>query len=136
MITALPGGALIGVGIMQSNVVLGIGGAILLMLLVFPTLIYVGLGLAFGDHAVALDNAGPTEALEKSWGLASGNRLHLFLFLFVYGIARLALAIAGLMMLCIGALFTVPISRAVTDVGFTEGYLLLTGHTASAEVFD
>ena len=103
-------------------------------LIAVPVGFYIGLGLAFGDHAVALDALGPTDALEKSWEMASGNRLYLLLFLFVYGVVNVIAVFVGLLMLCIGALFTIPTARAVTDIGFTEGYLMLTGRAGDGGV--
>ena len=127
VVSALPGIGLVVAGLMMEMYGLSIGGGVLIMLLSVPVLIYVGLGLSMGDHAVALDELGPTAALEKSWSLVRGNRIPLFLFLFVYGLARIASLIVGVLMLCIGAFFTVPTVRAITDIGFTQGYLLLTG---------
>lgn len=130
-VSALPGVGLIGGGLMMEMYGLSILGGVLIFLICIPVMIYIGLGLSMGDHAVALDELGPTEALEKSWTLVSGNRLHLFIFLLVYGLARVASVLVGLLMLCIGALFTVPTVRAITDVGFTQGYLMLTGRAGT-----
>ncbi|MDG1483952.1 MAG: hypothetical protein P8R54_30455 [Myxococcota bacterium] len=129
LVAAAPGGGILLFGVINENTPLLILGAVVALLLGVPVMVYIGLGLAFGEHAVTLDELGPTEALERSWELASGNRLHLFLFLLVYGFLRLVSVFVGLLMLCIGVLFTVPITRAVTDTGFTSSYLLLTNKT-------
>ncbi|MFT5680443.1 MAG: hypothetical protein ACI8RZ_001349 [Myxococcota bacterium] len=139
LVAAVPGGVLIVFAVLNQSIPIGILGGVLIVLISVPALFYIGLGLAFGDHAVTLDELGPTDALERSWELASGNRLHLFLFLLVYGLVRLASAIVGLLMLCIGWIVTIPIARAVTDTGFTESYLLLTGKAGLGDlagVFD
>jgi hypothetical protein len=139
LVSGLPGGGLLFYGAINRSIPMMGAGGVLLLLLCLPVLIYIGLGLAFGEHAVTLDELGPTEALERSWQLASGNRLQLFLFLLVYAIARFVAAIVGLLMLCVGALVTIPVARAVTDTGFTESYLLLTGKAGLddlAGVFD
>lgn len=139
LVAGVPGGGILIFGALNQSIPLIIAGVVVVLLLCVPVLIYIGLGLAFGEHAVTLDELGPTDALERSWELASGNRLHLFLFLLVYGILRFVSAIVGLLMLCIGALVTVPVARAVTDTGFTESYLLLTGKAGLGDlagVFD
>lgn len=131
VVSAVPGIGLIVFGLMQEQYAISVVGGVLILLISVPVVVYIGLGLSLGDHAVALDELGPTAALEKSWSLVRGNRLHLFLFLLVYGFARFASVFVGLLMLCIGVLFTVPTVRAITDIGFTQGYLLLTGRAKS-----
>ena len=129
LVAAIPGGGMVLFGAISDSPLFLILGTVVALLLCVPVMFYIGLGLAFGEHAITLDELGPTDALERSWELASGNRLHLFLFLLVYGFIRMASFIVGLLMLCIGVLFTVPITRAVTDTGFTASYLLLTEKT-------
>lgn len=138
-VSMVPGGALFGIGYTQDSTALMVVGGVLAVLIALPAAFYVGLGLVFGEHAVILDELSPTEALERSWGLADGNRMHLFGFLLVYWLVEIAALIVGLLMLCIGVLVTAPAARAVTDLGFTEGYLLLTGKAGlddMAGVFD
>jgi hypothetical protein len=88
------------------------------LLFVVPTMIYVGIGLAFGDRAVVIDGLGPTAALDRSWSLAKGNRIQLFVFLFVTRLFWLV----GILLCCIGIVLT----RAIVDVGTTEAYMLAT----------
>jgi len=119
---AIPGGiglivVLRGGGEPALPVVIGLVAALSLPMAL--TGAYVGLGLALGGHAVALDGLGPAEALEKSWALASGNRIHLLLFFFVVGLFN----IVGLLMCCLPIVWT----KAVSDFGVTESYLLATG---------
>jgi hypothetical protein len=125
--SALPGLCVILFSVLQGPSSLMPAGFAVIALVSIPVLVYCGLGFSLGDHAVVLDEMSPTEALTHSWELVRGNRLHLFWFKFVYGLIQFMSFFVGLMMLCVGALITAPIARAVTDLGFTRGYLLLTG---------
>lgn len=93
---------------------------------VVPTMIYVGIGLAFGDRAVVIDGLGPTEALDRSWSLAKGNRIQLLVFLVM---TRLFWFV-GIFLCCIGIVLT----RAIVDVGTTEAYMLATQPNTDAWV--
>jgi len=89
-----------------------------------PVMVYVVLGLSFGAHAVVLEDLGPVEAFRRSWELADGRRAHLLLFRFILALVRILATIVGLCVFCLGALVTGPIGLAVTELGFTEAYLL------------
>jgi len=113
------GGAMI---IPNSLMTVGIIMAVLAGLVLIIIMIYIHLGLYFGDYLVALDNKKPMDALKESWAMASGNRFHLFLYSFVLGL----FAALGVMACCIGVFAT----SAITSIGTTEAYLLATrGHT-------
>ena len=119
LVALLPGSALlIAGGTIGGGVVMKFLGLLLLLLLPIPVMVYVSLGLWFGDRAVVLDGCSPTEALERSWELARGKRLQLFLFVLVVEL----LGLAGLVACCIGVFVT----RAVADVATTEAYLAWT----------
>jgi hypothetical protein len=90
----------------------------------FPVAIYVGLGTLLGERAVVLEGLGPTDALRRSWSLASGNRLQLFWFSFVMGLANFA----GLLMCCIGL---IP-ARGISEYAITEAFLLATTDAAAS----
>lgn len=125
IIALLPGGAVLGAGyLMDQSTPMMIGGGVLMLLIGLPALLYVGLGLALGGHAVALDGMAPMDALERSWTLASGNRFHLLVFFVVMGI----FSALGLLLCCVGVIAT----GAVRDVGVTEGYLLATRPESAA----
>ena len=126
LVAAIPALALIIPGAIRSSELLIIGGIGLFVLFLLPLSVYFGLGLAFVEHVVTFEQLSPTAAIRRSLELADGNRLSLFFFMFVFGIFRLAAVLVGLMMLCIGVIFTLPLARAVADTAFTEGYLLLT----------
>jgi lysylphosphatidylglycerol synthetase-like protein (DUF2156 family) len=89
------------------------------ILLWLPVFLYVNLGTSLATKAVAIDGLKPTEALRRSWDLARGHRLRLF----VYWIALLVFTLLGLCLCCIGVLFT----GAVTQVAANESYLALKG---------
>ena len=118
-------GAIFGLGAMflpPSMTAVGVILAVVLGLILLIVMIYIHLGLYFGDHLVALDNKKPMEALSESWAMASGNRSHLFLYTFVLGL----FALLGLFACCVGIIAT----SAITHIGTTEAYLLATrGHT-------
>ena len=122
--TLAPGaGVAIWGGTQENWILVAVGVGIALLLLV-PILLYVALGLAFGEHFIALEGLGTMESLERSWGMARGNRVHLALFMFVMGMVNLLAAVAGLLLCCVGLLVTVPAARSVIDVGMTESWLL------------
>lgn len=126
LVAALPGTALAIAGGMGDQQLLLIGGGVLAVLLVLPVAIYVNMGLYVGNHVVVLEGLSAMEALERTWSLANGNRLTLFIFAFVMGLVMIGALFAGLLMCCIGVLFTVPAARAMMDVGLTESFLLAT----------
>lgn len=118
VVALAPGGAMLGIGAAGDNQPLMIAGGGLMVLLAGPVLVYVGLGMMLGEHAVALEELGPVDALERSWELARGNRVSLFL----YGLLTGLFHIVGLMLCCVGVLGT----KAMIDFGTTEAYLLAT----------
>jgi len=125
LLTLTPGLVLAGVGVYLDNAVLMVVGGLVGLLLTVPIAWYVGLGLYFGNHAVALDNAGVMGALERSWDLARGNRLWLTLYLLVTWVVW----VVGMCLCCVGIIVT----RAIVDVARTEAYLLATRDSASSD---
>ncbi|MES2645187.1 MAG: hypothetical protein V4850_37210 [Myxococcota bacterium] len=118
VVAALPGGALMALGAAQENDILGAVGALLLIVLALPVLVYVWLGLVLGDFAVALENLGPVATLDRTWELARGNRLRLGVF---FGVMEL-FSLLGVLLCCVGVFLTRPIAQ----IGATEAYLLAT----------
>lgn len=94
--------------------VLGIGAALLYL----PVALYFLLGLAFVTQAVALDACSPTRALARSWELARGRRLSLFVFFLVVGL----FSFIGVCLCCVGMFLTAPLAIVATN----EAYLALT----------
>jgi len=110
------GPILIGVAVDLRPV--GIAAGVLFALCYMPIWIYVLLGLVLVEQAVAVESKNPVEALQRSWELASGNRLHLLLFTIVTGVV----SIAGLLLCCVGVLLT----SAWSYVAWYESYIRLT----------
>jgi hypothetical protein len=123
---ALPGGALALAGAAMKSSGLTMAGVGLLLVLVLPIAIYVGLGLGLAQHHLVLDDLAPTEAMRRSWSTMDGNRIHYFIFNLVMAIFRGIAGVVGLCLLCVGALVTGPVARAMVDLGATEAFLLLT----------
>jgi hypothetical protein len=118
VVAALPGGALMALGAAQENDVLASVGAVLLLVLALPVLVYVWLGLVLGDYAVALEDLRPVATLERTWELARGNRLRLGVF---FGVMEL-FSLLGVLLCCVGVFLTRPIAQ----IGATEAFLLAT----------
>lgn len=119
VVALLPGGAVLGAGVaMDESSGVMITGGVLMALIGLPALIYVELGLWMGSRAVALDGLAPMDALERSWAMARGNRVHLAIFYVVTSVFTLL----GFIACCVGVFAT----RAITDVGTTRGYLVAT----------
>lgn len=135
LVAGAPGGVVLGVGAAQGSPILVGLGAVLAGLLVLPTAIWVGLGLMFGQHAVVFEGLQPLDALERSWSVASGNRVITFIFLLVGGVVALVSALLGLCMLCVGLFITLPLARAVNDLAFTRAWLLHTRPTEESDAW-
>jgi hypothetical protein len=108
---------------MVANTAVGLSVGTLLGL---PALVWLGLGLTMGEHAIVFEDKTPVDALMRSLELAHGNRMGILL----YGLACFGLIVSslvGILLLCIGVLFTTSAARAVCDVGYTRGFLLFTG---------
>jgi len=81
--------------------------------------IYISLGLCLVKPIVAFESCSPSEAIAKSWQLASGHRLQLFWFLLFQGLLSL---VSVLCTCCLGLFITVP----MTQVMRFEAYVALT----------
>ncbi|MDS0476525.1 hypothetical protein [Natrinema sp. 1APR25-10V2] len=81
--------------------------------------IYVGISLMFAYIVVAIEDAGVVESLERSWELASGNRLELFglgfVLVVVGGMTGALVAIVGLFVPVVSIL-GLPIAIGVLSV--------------------
>ncbi|MDP2305123.1 MAG: hypothetical protein Q8P18_03770 [Pseudomonadota bacterium] len=117
-VAAIPGGALVALGSSQEIDAMASLGVVVMLLTVLPVVVYVWLGLALGDHAVALDGLGPVGALDRSWELARGHRLRIGVFVAVTDL----FSALGLLACCIGYFVT----RTIAEIGLTEAYVLTT----------
>ena len=114
----IPPVALTAAGLYYGEPIAIAAGLAVVMLAGLPILTFVSLGLALGPHALVLEGLRPLEALERSWELASGNRLVLLRFFMLTGLLHML----SLVLCCPGLIF----SRAVIDFGETEAFLLAT----------
>lgn len=92
--------------------------------------LYLALGLTFATQAVVFENLAPMQALKRSWQLARGIRFQLLWYFVLAFLVALAGVILGVLALCVGLLFTVPIARMVNDCTKT---LLFLQRTSAAE---
>lgn len=96
----------------------GAGIALLGVILYIPVLIYVHLGLMFMPYAAAFEDLTISQALDRSWALARGNRLQLIVFC----LGSVVIALVGLMLCCVGI---IPAS-IVIEVMWIEAYIQAT----------
>ncbi len=75
--------------VQAGDLMTGVGAGVALFLPALPVLIYVGLGLMLAPYAAVLDHLGPLDAIQRSWSLADGLRLTLFVTMFVFGLLGL-----------------------------------------------
>lgn len=87
-------------------------------LLYLPLWIYLVLGFSWVTQAVAIEERGPVDALQRSWQLASGSRWSLL----VYWLVLFVFTLLGACACCIGVLFT----GAWSFVSRCEAFLELT----------
>ena len=109
----IAGGPIVLGGLLDLEEV-GILVGILLGLLYVPIWIYIALGLVLVESAVALEAKDPIGAIQRSWQIASGNRVQLLL----YFVVSYVVAFSGVCLCCIGVLFT----SALTSIAWTESY--------------
>ena len=93
-------------------ILVGVGVA---LVTVFVSL-YVGLGLMLSEGAVLFEGHRPVEAVKRSWALAKGNRLQLFLFVLV----SIIFTLCGILLCCVGVLATATITRFALLEGFLQ----------------
>ena len=80
-------------------------------------LAYVGLGICLAGRAVAIEGLPPPAALKRSWDLVRGHRLRLG----TYYLTLWVLGAAGMLLCCIGVVFTATLA----SVAHNESYLRL-----------
>lgn len=83
--------------------------------------IFLAVSLVFAQLAVVLEDAGVIEALQRSWGLARGNRLRLFalglIIAVVGGIAGGVFGFIGVFFPLVGAVASAIVTSVVTLFG-------------------
>ena len=96
----------------------------------YAFMIYCVIGVVLAESAVIFEDLTPTEAIKRSWSLASGHRWRLVLFFLVNGI----FAILGLLLCCVGVLATSAITRLATAEAYlqcTSGEEVISGDAAA-----
>lgn len=101
-------------GILDSSTLTFIGYT-LSYLLIVPTLVYVRMGLIFGDRLVVLGGYEPKIALRRSYDLAKKHVSTLLLFMFVAG----AMRVFGAFFCGIGIVF----ADMILDISLTKAYV-------------
>ena len=90
----------------------------LVCLFYLPVFFYLGLGYSLMTYAACLDGTGPVDSLQRSWSLASGIRIQLFLMVLLH----VAITILGLCACLVGV---IPAS-IIGHVMWTEAYVQAT----------
>jgi hypothetical protein len=77
--------------------------------------VYVGLGLVYATLELVYDpSAGPIEAIRRSWAIARGKRLDIFLLALV----QCAAIVLGMLMCCVGVLPAMGVFFLLQATGF------------------
>ncbi len=136
----IPGGSAVAYTVssgssLESDPATLVAGAIVSLLLLIGTSVYVGLGVWLAPWFAVYDRSGPWSAMLQSWAAARGNRVTLFVFSLVQGLISFVALIVGILMLCVGAMFTVPIARAINDLATSYAWLSARHGNDAAERF-
>ena len=99
----------------EQNEEIGVAVLVSGFVLYLPVIIYVGLGVALADQAVALEGKEPVEAVRRSWELVRGHRW----MLLWYSIATGIFAMLGICACCVGVFLT----GTMTEIARSESYL-------------
>ena len=106
--------AAIGVALIFLGVIVG-----------YAIIIYAVVGIMLAEAAVVFEDLRPTQAIARSWSLASGNRWRLALFFIVNALFTLL----GFLACCVGVFATGCIARLATAEAFLQ---LTAGEDGSA----
>ena len=117
-VSAAPGGLLVLLGYAGDSTATTLLGLLLLLALALPVTLYVALGLYFGPWLVVLDGLRARVALERSWEMARGRRVHLLVFILVMSLFSLL----GMLLFCVGVVLT----RGLAETGSSAAFLLFT----------
>ncbi|MFN0009457.1 MAG: hypothetical protein ACKVXR_16285 [Planctomycetota bacterium] len=100
------------------NEELGVGIVLAGLVPCLPIILYVGLGVALSDQAVALEGLGPVDSVRRSWSLVKGHRWMLLWYSIVTGF----FAMLGICACCIGVFLT----GTMTEIAKSESFLAYT----------
>lgn len=129
LVSAWPGALVAYVGYARDSDTMLVAGAVVGLLVALPVTAFVAFGGYLGDCAVVLEGASPVEALRRSWSLARGNRFALFWFALVCLAVQMVGAL-GILVCCVGIVFTMPLAIALTGFAKTESFLVFTRGSA------
>lgn len=87
-----------------ASIIAGVAVCVGLVLLIVPG-IYMLIRLSLVPWVIIDENAGPIEALQRSWDLTRGRAIDLFIF----GLLVLGILIAGILALFVGLFVAIPV---------------------------
>ena len=124
LLACMPGIGLIWFGSSSLSPVWTLLGVVMVVLIGAPVWVYVSMGVYLGDRLVVFEGLKAVDALEKSWGLARGNRTSLLIFRTVLWGAKVLSVVFGLLLCGVGVLVTWPLGRAITEAALSEAVLV------------
>ncbi len=95
-------------------------------LLVLAGLVYLRACLSLTSHAIVLEGLPMMAAIERSFSLTSGGRLHLLIYMALFSFISFLVTLPGYCLCLVGVLITRPIGLVMRDLPYTEGFLRLT----------
>jgi hypothetical protein len=124
LLACLPGIGLVWVGGNSVSPEWALLGAVMLIVVGLPVWIYVSMGVYLGDRLVVLEGLTPVNALERSWGLAHGNRISLLIFRLVLVGTKIVSVLVGFLLCGVGVLLTWPLGKAIAEAALSEAVLV------------
>ncbi len=115
---------------------IGMAAGAVALLVALPGVIYVALGLQLGELAVAIDGDKAFDGLVRGWELARGARFSMVLWWGGVALFQFGSYIAGICVLCIGVLFTMPVAYAICDHALVDAYLRMRDDVAGGDAAD
>jgi hypothetical protein len=97
-----------------QNMIAGVGG--IALLLFFFAYIYISICLMFATLIAVFHNESPLDAIKLSWKVINKNWFMVFLFVVVNGL----IMISGVLLLLVGALFTIPLYYCILYAAFED----------------
>jgi len=88
--------------------------------------IYLRVALALVPHIITLERQGVMAAIERSFLLTQGGRLHLLLYMGVFSFIGVLVMLPGYCLCFVAVFFTRALGVTMRDFGYTEGFLRLT----------
>lgn len=95
-------------------------------MLVLAGLVYLRACLSLTSHVIVLEGLPMMAAIERSFTLTSGGRLHLLIYMALFSFISFLVTLPGYCLCLIGVLITRPIGLLMRDLPYTEGFLRLT----------